>query len=226
MAETLLTAGGVRFVAARILLVDDHRVVREGIRRILEAHEDLIVVGEAGDGQQAIEQATLLEPDVIVLEATLSRLSGIEAVRRIRQVSPRTRCLVLSHSEGHTQVTQSLRAGAVGYVVKTASGHELVEAVRATALGQSYLSPSIAHFAVDAIAQPGSADSPVALLTGREREVLQLIAEGLSSKEIASLLGVSLKTVDTHRCNLMGKLKIRKASKLVRVAIHEGLIAL
>lgn len=213
-------------MTARILLVDDHRVVREGIRRILEAHDDLSVVGEADDGQQALDRAMLLEPDVAILETTLARLSGIEAIRRIRQTSPRTRCLVLSQSEGHAQVTQALRAGAVGYVVKTASGSELVDAVRATVLGHSYLSPSIAHFAVDAIAQPGSADSPVALLTSREREVLQLIAEGLSSKEIASLLGVSLKTVDTHRCNLMGKLKIRKASKLVRVAIHEGLVAI
>jgi len=213
-------------LSARILLVDDHRVVREGIRRILDSCDDLSVVGEADDGQQGLEQATLLEPDVAILETMLARLSGIEAIKRIRQTSPRTRCLVLSQSEAHAQVTQSLRAGAVGYVVKTASGSELVEAVRATMLGHSYLSPSIAHFAVDAIAQPGSADSPVARLTGREREVLQLIAEGLSSKEIASLLGVSLKTVDTHRCNLMGKLKIRKASKLVRVAIHEGLVAI
>lgn len=213
-------------MTARILLADDHRIVREGVRKILEARGDLVVVAEAEDGQDAVEQATALEPDVVIVEVTLARLSGLEAIRRIRQASPRTHCLVLSQNEGHAQVTQSLRAGAISYVVKTASGSELVEAVRSTASGRSYLSPSIAHCVVDAIAQPSGMASPVSMLTGREREVLQLIAEGLSSKEIASLLGVSLKTVDTHRCNLMGKLKIRKASKLVRVAIHEGLVAL
>jgi DNA-binding NarL/FixJ family response regulator len=129
--------------------------------------------------------------------------------------------------ETNIQVTQALQAGASGYVVKSAGADDFVDAVRATADGKSYLSPSIAHCVVEALSQPrdGSVSS-VAQLSGREREVLQLIAEGLSSKEIAGVLGVSLKTIETHRSNLMGKLNIRKASKLVRIAIHEGLVAL
>lgn len=213
-------------MGARVLVADDHRILREGIRRILEANADLSVVAEADTGEEAVRLAGELTPDVAVIDVTMPRLSGIEAIRRIRNVSPRTRCLALSMHETHVQVTQALQAGASGYVVKTAGADEFVEAVRATAEGKSYLSPSIAHCVVEAIAQPreGSASS-VAQLSGREREVLQLIAEGLSSKEIAGVLGVSLKTVETHRSNLMGKLNIRKASKLVRVAIHEGLVA-
>ncbi|RIL04907.1 MAG: DNA-binding response regulator [Proteobacteria bacterium] len=211
---------------ARVLVADDHRILREGIRRILEAHADLRVVAEADTGEEAVRLAAEAAPNVAVIDVTMPRLSGIEAIRRIRSGSPQTRCLALSMHETHAQVTQALQAGASGYVVKTASAEEFVDAVRATADGKSYLSPSIAHCVVEAIAQPrdGSAFT-VAQLSGREREVLQLIAEGLSSKEIAGVLGVSLKTVETHRSNLMGKLNIRKASKLVRIAIHEGLVA-
>lgn len=213
-------------MTTRILIADDHRILREGIRRILEAEPDLTVVAEAGTGEEALHLTVAEVPDVAVIDVTMPRLSGIEAVRRIRSSAPSTRCLALSVHETHLQVTQALQAGASGYVVKSASAQELVEAVRATAQGRAYLSPSIAHCVVEAIAphREGAASS-VAQLSGREREVLQLIAEGLSSKEIAAALGVSLKTVDTHRSNLMGKLNIRKVSKLVRVAIHEGLVA-
>lgn len=211
----------------RILLADDHRMLRDGIRRILEASPDMAVVAEAETGEEAVRMALQSHPDVAVMDVTMPRLSGIEGIRRIRATSPRTRCLALSMHETHIQVTQALQAGASGYVVKSAGSDELVEAVRATAEGKSYLSPSIAHCVVEAISQPrDGAVSSVALLSGREREVLQLIAEGMSSKEIAAALGVSLKTIETHRSNLMGKLNIRKASKLVRVAIHEGLVAL
>lgn len=213
-------------MTARILVADDHRILREGIRRILEANPDLTVVAEADTGEEAVRLAVQHSPDVAVIDVTMPRLSGIEAIRRIRTTSPRTRCLALSMHETHIQVTQALQAGASGYVVKSAGSDEFVEAVRATAEGKSYLSPSIAHCVVEAIATPREGMvSSVAMLSGREREVLQLIAEGLSSKEIASALGVSLKTIETHRSNLMGKLNIRKASKLVRVAIHEGLVA-
>lgn len=214
-------------MTARILIADDHRILRDGIRRILEAHPDLTVVAEADTGEEAARLAVQHRPDVAVIDVTMPRLSGIEAIRRIRASAPQTRCLALSMHETHLQVTQALQAGASGYVVKSATSDEFVEAVRSTAEGKSYLSPSIAHCVVEAIAQPrdGQASS-VALLSGREREVLQLIAEGLSSKEIAAALGVSLKTIETHRSNLMGKLNIRKASKLVRVAIHEGLVSL
>jgi DNA-binding NarL/FixJ family response regulator len=214
-------------MTARILVADDHRILREGIRRILEAVPGFSVVAEADSGEEAVRLAVEQSPDVAVIDVTMPRLGGIEAIRRIRVAAPATRCLALSMHETHLQVTQSLQAGASGYVVKSASAEEFVEAVHSTVAGRSYLSPSIAHCVVEAIAKPnGGATSSVAQLSGREREVLQLIAEGLSSKEIAAALGVSLKTIETHRSNLMGKLNIRKASKLVRVAIHEGLVSL
>jgi len=212
---------------ARILIANEHRILREGLRRILEADPDLSIVAEAECGEAAVQLAIEHDPDVAVIDVTMPRLGGIEAIRRIRSTAPRTRCLALSMHETHIQVTQALHAGASGYVVNSASAEEFVEAVRATAQGKSYLSPSIAHCVVDAIAQTrDGVPSAVAQLSGREREVLQLIAEGLSSKEIAASLGVSLKTIETHRSNLMGKLNVRKASKLVRVAIHEGLVAI
>ena len=214
-------------MTTRILIADDHRILREGIRRILESDPALSVVADADSGEDAVRLAVEQTPDVAVIDVTMPRLGGIEAIRRICSAVPRTRCLALSMHETHFQVTQALQAGAIGYVVKSASAEELVEAVHATAQGKSYLSPSIAHCVVEALARPnGSSASLVSQLSGREREVLQLIAEGLSSKEIAAALGVSLKTIETHRSNLMGKLNIRKASKLVRVAIHEGLVSL
>lgn len=214
-------------MTTRILVADDHRILREGIRRILEADPELSVVAEADTGEEAVRLAIEQTPDVAVIDVTMPRLGGIEAIRRIRSAAPRTRCLALSMHETHFQVTQALQAGATGYVVKNASAAEFIEAVRATAQGKSYLSPSIAHCVVEAIVRPhGGSTSLVSQLSGREREVLQLIAEGLSSKEIAAALGVSLKTIETHRSNLMGKLNIRKASKLVRIAINEGLVSL
>src|SRR5690606_10804083 len=213
-------------VIVKLLLADGHRLVREGVRRLLEEKPDLRVVAEASTGEEALELAAQHDPDVAVLELTMPRLSGVEAIRRIRQRGLRTRCLVLSMHDGQIQVTQALQAGAAGYLLKSCSAGELREAIAAVAAGRSYLSPAIADRVVEALVQPGETASRVSLLTGREREVLQLIAEGLSSKEIAAALGVSIKTVETHRCKLMAKLKIRKASRLVRVAIHEGLVAL
>lgn len=213
-------------MSVELLLADDHGIVREGVKRIVESVADQRVVAEASNGEEAVQLALAHEPDVAVFELTLPRLCGVEAIRRIRQSGLRTRCLVLSVHQGHGYVTRALQAGAAGYVVKSASPAELQEAIASVSAGRSYLSPSIAHCVVEAFARPGEgAVSPVAMLTAREREVLQLIAEGLSSKEIAATLGVSIKTVETHRCNLMAKLKIRKASRLVRVAIHEGLVA-
>jgi len=213
-------------VACRIVLVDDHRLVREAVARLIESEPGNHVVGQASGGDEAVALVESLRPDVVVTDLTMPRLSGVETIRRIRQLGGPTRCLALSVHETHGHVTHALQAGAAGYVVKSAAPSELIEAIAAVAQGRSYLSPSIAHCVVDAIAHPGeAAPASVASLTGREREVLQLIAEGLSSKEIAAALGVSVKTVETHRCNLMGKLKIRKASRLVRIAIHEGLVA-
>jgi DNA-binding NarL/FixJ family response regulator len=209
-----------------LILADDHPLVREGVRRILEARGDLHVVAEAGDGEEAVQAVLEHRPDVALIDLCMPQLSGSEAIRRIKRAIA-TPCIVLSMHEECGFVTQALEAGAQAYVVKAASSDELFEAIDAVRRGRSYLSPSIAHWAVDAIAhsstRPGSRLSG---LTLREREVLRLIAEGLSSKEIAAALFVSAKTVEAHRARLMAKLNVHRASGLVRVALQEGLISL
>jgi two-component system, NarL family, response regulator NreC len=208
-----------------LLIADDHRLLREGLRRIVEARNDLRVVAEAGNGEEAVRAALERKPHVALVDLTMPRLSGVEAIRRIRRAAP-IPCIAVSMHEQVGHVTQALEAGASGYVVKSAAASELLDAIDAVRAGRTYLSPSIAHWAVDAIARPGARPvSSLRALTAREREVLQLVAEGLTSKEIAAALGVSLKTIETHRTNLMAKLEIRKASSLVRIALQEGLIA-
>ena len=212
-------------MSTTLLLADDHRLVREGLRRILEARTDLSVLVEVENGEEAVQVALERKPDIALIDLTMPRLSGVEAIRRIRRTTS-TRCIAVSMHELLGHVTQALEAGASGYVVKSAAAGELLDAIDAVRGGRSYLSPSVAHWAVDAIARPGArGGSALRGLTGREREVLQLVAEGLSSKQIATTLGVSIKTIETHRTNLMTKLEIRKASGLVRVAMQEGLIA-
>jgi DNA-binding NarL/FixJ family response regulator len=208
-----------------IVVADDHTIVREGIRKLLEAREDFQVVGEASDGEEAVQMILEKKPDVALMDIWMPRLSGIDATRRIGKRGLDTKVLVLSMHESRTYVEEVLRAGASGYILKSAASQDLLNAIDAVCNGASYLSPAITQQVVDAIARPGdAAPSGVAMLTDREREVLQLIAEGLSSKEIAGMLGVSLKTVDSHRSNLMEKLDIHKVSGLVRFAIRAGLV--
>jgi DNA-binding NarL/FixJ family response regulator len=208
-----------------IVVADDHKIVREGIRKLLEAREDFQVVGEASDGEEAVQMVLEKKPDVALMDIWMPRLSGIDATRRIGKRGLDTKVLVLSMHESRTYVEEVLRAGAAGYILKNAASQDLLNAIDAVCNGASYLSPAITQQVVDAIARPGDAvPSGVAALTDREREVLQLIAEGLSSKEIAGMLGVSLKTVDSHRSNLMEKLDIHKVSGLVRFAIRSGLV--
>jgi DNA-binding NarL/FixJ family response regulator len=208
-----------------IVVADDHRIVREGIRKLLETREDFQVVGEASDGEEAVQMVLEKKPDVALMDIWMPRLSGIDATRRIGKRGLATKVLVLSMHESRTYVEEVLRAGAAGYIVKNAASQDLLNAIDAVCSGASYLSPTITQQVVDAIARPGDAvPSGMAALTDREREVLQLIAEGLSSKEIAGMLGVSLKTVDSHRSNLMEKLEIHKVSGLVRFAIRAGLV--
>ncbi len=210
----------------RIVLADDHAVVRDGLRKLLEVQNGFEVVGEAEDGVTAVELAERLTPDVVVMDVWMPRLSGIEATRRIARLPGTTRVLVLTMHKSRSHVEEALRAGAAGYVLKDAPATEVMAALAAVHRGECYLSASITQQVVDALAHPGTPESsPLAALTEREREVLQLIAEGLTSKEIATQLGVSLKTVEAHRANLMEKLDIHKVSGLVRFAIREGLIA-
>jgi len=208
-----------------VIVVDDHQIVREGIVKLLEDRPEFQVVGQASDGEEAVDAVLEKKPDVVVMDIRLPRLSGIDATRRILKRGSNTKVLMLSAHDGRNYVEQALRAGASGYLVKNSSFEELVGAIAAVQTGASYLSPAVTRQVVDAIARPGeTSPSGAAMLTDREREVLQLIAEGMSSKEIAPVLGVSLKTVDSHRSNLMDKLDIHKVSGLVRFAIRMGLV--
>jgi DNA-binding NarL/FixJ family response regulator len=209
-----------------ILLADDHRLVREGLRRLLEERPDLRVVGEAGTGLEAVEKAESLGPDLVLMDISMPVLSGIDATRRLCKQAGGPKILILSMHADRRYVEEVLRAGAAGYVLKDAAASDLLQAIDSVRAGESFLSPSITQRVVEAIAKPE--EQPAAALgtlTDREREVLTLIAEGLSSKEIARRLGVSLKTVESHRANLMDKLDIHKVSGLVRFAIRAGLVA-
>lgn len=208
-----------------ILVADDHQIVRQGLKRLLSKRDDYNVVGEACDGEQAVEIAQRKQPDVILMDISMPRLSGIDATRQIAR-GGRSKVLALSMHDGQSYVEEALRAGAAGYVHKNASAEDLCSAIDAVRTGESYLSPTVTQQVVDAIARPGDRpSSAVSALTQREREVLKLIADGLSSKEIASKLGVSLKTIESHRANLMDKLDIHKVSGLVRFAVRAGLVA-
>jgi len=208
-----------------ILVADDHQIVRQGLKRLLSKRGDFSIVAEASDGEQAVEIAGRKQPDVVLMDISMPRLSGIDATRRIA-ASGRSKVLALSMHDTQSYVEEALRAGAAGYVHKNASAEDLFNAIDAVRTGESYLSPTVTQQVVDAIARPGERPaSAVSALTQREREVLKLIADGLSSKEIAAQLGVSLKTIESHRANLMDKLDIHKVSGLVRFAVRAGLVA-
>jgi DNA-binding NarL/FixJ family response regulator len=209
----------------RIVLADPHAVFREAIRVLIDAQEGFCVVAEAFEGRVAYTLSLELQPDLVVTEVYLPRLSGIELSCRLTRELPRTRVLVLSANESRNLVELALRSGAAGYVCKTAPAQELIQAIDAVRSGRSFVSPAVAEHLVSAITGPrGAADRGQGELTSREREVLQLVAEGFSSKEIAHQLGVSTRTVETHRARVMEKLGIHKASGLVRFAIREGLL--
>ncbi len=206
----------------RILLADDHSLVRQGFRRILESHPDFEIVGEAADGRQAVEMTEKLKPDVVVMDVAMPGLNGIDATRQICETSPRTRVLALSMHRDAVYVREILRAGARGYLLKDAIDADLVSAVRAVARGEGYIAPAVADCVLADYRQHVS--DPIDLLTAREREVLQLIAEGKTNKEIATLLNLSVYTVDAHRGRIMEKLNLHSAGELVRFALRKGLI--
>jgi DNA-binding NarL/FixJ family response regulator len=210
----------------RILLADDHTLVRAGIRALLDAMAGVTVVGEAGDGREALELIEKHRPDVALLDITMPGLNGLEVAARVPNVSPRTRVVILSMHASEAYVAQALRAGVAGYLLKDAAAAELGLAFTAVARGDTYLSPAISRQVVEALMRGGepSAD-PLAALTARQREVLQLVAEGRSNKEMAELLGVGVKTVEMHRTQLMERLGIRDVAGLVRLAIRAGLVS-
>lgn len=209
-----------------VLLADHQCVVREAMHLLIEQRNDLHVVGEVGDGAGVIDAVTRHTPDLLIMEQALPGTLNVDVIRKAIETSSRTKVLMLSGQENRSAVEDALRAGASGYVVKTACSKELMEAIDVVREGRSYLSPTVAHHLVNAISHPGDpSNSGAGSLTNRERQVVQLIAEGLSSKEIAAHLGVSHKTVESHRASVMEKLDIHKASALVRYAIREGLVA-
>lgn len=209
-----------------IIIADSQRLIREGLREILGAVPEFEVIGEAANGREAVDLVAAKRPDVVVIESQLPRLSGIEAVRRICETNRGTACIVVSTAYGPVHVKQALVAGASGFVPKDAAAQDLVDAVWSVRSGRSYLAPAVADQVVSALKAPsGSLSGPNGDLTTRQREVLQLIAEGLSTKEIANELGISLKTAQTHRANVMGRVGVHKVSGLVRFAIREGIVS-
>jgi two-component system response regulator NreC len=211
------------------LLADDHTIVREGVRLCLEAMGDIEVVAEAEDGQMAVLLANQLRPDVAVVDLTMPRLNGVEAIRQIRRDLPDTEVVVLSVHDSEPYVVQALRAGAAGYVLKRNAATELAAAIRAAHDGQAYLHPSIARRVIDDYlsrihASDDAISEPHERLTPREREVLQLAAEGHTTRAIAGLLCLSTKTVEHHRASLMTKLGLRGQTELVKYAIRAGLV--
>jgi len=208
----------------RVLLVDDHALVRAGIRSLLGAMADVQVVGEAASGEEALEMAEREQPDVVLMDIAMKRLTGLEAAARLRERHPAVRVVILSMHSGEEYVLQALRAGAVGYLLKDAATGELELALRTVIRGESWLSPSVSRQVVEGYAQRSSADAVPEVLTARQREVLRLVAGGKSTKEIAFFLNLSVKTVETHRAQIMERLGIRDVAGLVRYALRTGLI--
>jgi len=206
----------------RILLADDHAVVRQGFKMILSAQPDMEIVGEAGNGREAVELAEQLRPDVVVMDVAMPELNGIEATRRVSSAHPHTRVLALSMHKDSVYVREILRAGARGYLLKDSGAGDLVSAVHALARGEGYLSPAVSDAVLDDYRK--HVTNPIDLLSSREREVLQMLAEGKTNKEIAGVLNLSVYTVDAHRGRIMEKLNVHSINELVRFAVRNGLI--
>ena len=210
----------------RVLIADDHAVLRDGLHALLNMYEDVEVVGKAADGLEAVERAVELKPDVVLMDIAMPRLGGLEAALEIRQRKLPTRVLVLTQYDNKEYVFQMLKAGAAGYVLKKAAGTELMSAIRAVHAGDSFLCPSAAKAVVDRYlngVDEGEDESRLDQISDREKEVLKLLAEGRSNREIGELLCLSVKTVMSHRASLMDKLGIHNRTDLVKFAIRAGL---
>lgn len=214
-------------MSLRILLADDHTLVRQGLRKVLEERPEWEVVAEAGDGREAVRLAEQFKPDICILDVAMPLLNGIEATRHIARRVPSTRILVLSMYSDEAYVAQILQAGAAGYILKDSADVDLIQAVSEVARGKSFFSPPIARVMLDdyvrQLASKGVADRYDSL-SDREREVFQLIAEGKVNKEIATLLAISLSTVETHRARIMEKLDLHSAAEIVLYAVRRGVI--
>ena len=212
-------------MTVRIVLVDDHPVMRDGLRAVLETHSDFEIVGEAGNGLEAIEQVRRLAPDVVVMDIGMPDLNGVEATRRIQALDPGVKVLALSTYDDQQFVLEMLEAGASGYVLKANVTGELLQAIEAVSRNKSYLSPDVAATVVDNYVGRlfSTNNSPRTELGGREREVLQLLAEGKTSKQIAKHMQISTNTVEAHRRNIMKKLNLHSIAELTKYAVRHGL---
>jgi DNA-binding NarL/FixJ family response regulator len=209
----------------RVLIVDDHAILREGVRALLSAHDDLQVVGEAADGQEAIAAVERLDPDVVLMDIAMPGLGGIEATLELKKLGRRARVLVLSQYEDREYVRRLLKAGVAGYVLKKSAGSELAGAIRAVHRGGLVLDPEVARTAMAESGPRAAAEAdPYEALTDREKQVLKLVAEGKSNKEVADVLGISVKTAMSHREHVMEKLAVHNRTELVRFAIRRGVI--
>ncbi len=212
----------------KILLADDHKIVRDGLRTLLEKHDDIMVAGEAEDGREALQLSRKLQPDVVVMDIAMPDLNGIEATRQILSEYPGIKIVALSMHSDKRFVSEMLKAGASAYLLKDCAFEELITAIRTIMKGKIYLSPGIAGVVIENYIKRDSAGeaSVFSLLSEREREVLQLMSEGKSTKEVAAHLHVSIKTIETHRTNIMTKLDIHSVAELTKYAIREGLTTL
>lgn len=212
----------------RILLVDDHEIVRHGLRNLLSAQPGWEVCGEAADGREAVSQTETLKPDLVILDISMPRLNGLEATRRIRKISPKTSVLILTMHESQQVVRDVLDAGALGYVLKSDAGRDLVAAVDALRQHRTFFTSKVARMVLDGYLrtrlEPARKVETRDPLTPREREIVQLIAEGKSTKEVAVELGVSVKTAETHRTNIMRKLEIHSVGELIRYALRNKIV--
>lgn len=211
----------------RILIADDHTLVRQGLRKILESQSGWVVVGEAGDGREAVQQVLELQPDIVIMDIAMPRLNGVEALQQIERRHPNTRVLVLSMYADEAYVTRAVRAGAAGYLLKDSADADLIQAVGALSEGKSFFSPAVARVLLDEyvrqLAERGIVDR-FETLSEREREVFQLIAEGHSNKEAAAMLHISPTTVETHRAHIMEKLDLHSTADIVLCAVRKGIV--
>jgi DNA-binding NarL/FixJ family response regulator len=215
-------------MSVTVLLADDHPIVRQGLRHLLEGEPNLKVMGEASNGREAVQLVEKIRPDVLIVDIVMPELNGLEVLKQVRERSPRTCCIILSMQSADVYVVEALKAGALGYVLKETGPSELVNAVHQVIRGQRYLSPRISERLIDVLIESSqkSTSDPYQTLTNREREVLQMVAEGLSSAEIARRLSISPRTAELHRGRMMNKLGLRNQTELIRYAFKRGILTL